>query len=265
MLIDVIDQIAVSTKELPLLDRGELFGDGFFTTGIIKQHQLCYQQQHIERLKKSAKILQFAKIDFSLLENKLKAVCTKVANATIRISFSRRQKQRGYAIAEEGEFHCRIILSELASPPKQSCELVEANTAVSYNPSLAGIKHNNRLDSVLAATEITNQYQEALMFHNDTVICGSKSNLFVKLNNKWVTPDLTFCGIHGITRNRVLKAFANNNIEHEIRTINRAELNHVSSAFMTNSLIGVWPVSKINQRQLDLIYCNEIKHLIQRT
>lgn len=265
MLIEVIDQINVKPSALVELDRAALFGDGFFTTGIIYQNQFCHQQRHFERLITSANRLLFDGLELDLLKDQLNQVVSKTDNAAIRISISRQQLQRGYAISTDANYRCTILLSNLPELPNDNCELVDAETAISSNPTLAGLKHLNRLDSVLAASEISTVNQEVLMYHGELAISGSKCNLFVKLNGVWKTPKLTECGIDGITRNRVIEMFEQHKLVLNIEDIKRSDLNEVDAGFMTNSLIGVWPVASINSKRINTKDSDHIRKLVTRT
>jgi len=258
-LIEVLDQTNQGTSDL---DRAALFGDGFFTTGIIKDHQFYHQQQHFDRLIASAKALLFTHFELDPLKQTIQKLCQKHPQSSIRITVSRAQKQRGYSISDNAETICKIHLANLPKKPQKPCQLIDANTAISYNKTLAGIKHLNRLDSVLAASEISSQYQEVLMYHQDLVICGSRSNLFVKLDDVWQTPKLDYCGVLGITRLRVIKLFQQEKIDYQISDINRDDLKHADSAFVTNSLVGVWPVKTINKRELNIEDSNYIEKLV---
>jgi len=264
LIIQVINQITTDSSKPVSLDRGGLFGDGFFTTGIIVEHQFCHQKLHYDRLVKSAQKLQFTDFTLSAIENNIVELCQKHQNAGIRISISRRQTQRGYAISPRAEYDCTIHLSDLTDAPIEFCELIDANTSVSYNKDLAGIKHLNRLDSVLAASEVLTKHQEVLMYHEDLVICGSRSNLFINIDDVWLTPKLDRCGIEGITRRRVLKMFKQQQIKHQITSIDRALLDQASDAFVTNSLIGIWPAKSINGRALHNKDSNHFKKLVTR-
>lgn len=246
------------------LDRACLFGDGFFTTGIIVNNCFRYQNNHMARLLESAKKLRFDGFSVSGLKQCIAKISEQNANASIRISISRRQSQRGYSISKQAQYYCTIHLSELKDAPDVPCELIDATISVSYNKDLAGIKHLNRLDSVLAASEISNKNQEVLMYHDHQVICGSRSNLFVKLNDEWLTPSLDGAGVKGITRQRVLDVFSEKKIKHQITSITREQLAQVSAAFVTNSLIGVWSAKSLNGCTLDVEDSDQLKKLITR-
>jgi 4-amino-4-deoxychorismate lyase len=119
------------------------------------------------------------------------------------------------------------------------------------NPSLAGIKHLNRLEQVIARSEWdASNIQEGLMLDmNENVVEGTMSNLFLVKDNILYTPKLEHCGIEGVLRN-ILISIAN---EHQIRVvekkISKQDVYSASEIFMTNSIIGIWPVIQLEKVQ----------------
>ncbi len=243
-------------------NRGLMFGDGFFTTGLIKNDHIVNYGDHIERLKSSADKLKFTSINFSLLSAQVLKAIQGITKAAFRITLCRKQTQRGYAINQQHS--CLLLLQILncPKPPAQNCQLIFAKTPISLNQQLAGIKHLNRLDNVLAASEVTQDNQEALMCHENKVICGSRSNLFALIDNVWITPSLDLAGINGITRKKVLDFFQQKQINYQIEPISQQQLKSVSAAFVTNSLIGIWPVERIDNVAINIERSSQLKSQI---
>jgi len=264
MLVEIIEQNQNVSTGTNVLDRDTLFGDGFFTTAVIDNHQLSFQQQHFRRLTEAAKHFQYLDFKIESLTDALQPVLARTQSAVIRISIVRQQVARGYAISKQANTMCRMLLSPLPILPAQHCELFDAQTAISVNPSLAGFKHLNRLDSVLAASECSNKHQEALMFDGERVICGSRSNLFVRLKKQWCTPEITNCGITGITKVRVMEVIESRGLPCLEKTLVRSDLTEIDAAFVTNSLIGVWPAKSINGRLLQTSGYEEICQMVNR-
>ncbi len=257
-----------------LVDRAASFGDGFFTTGRIIDGKIDALTHHINRIQRSLERLKFtpsnsnpvtaavkhagslsdAKLINQSIVEQLKNACLNINRAGFRLSVSRQQDARGYAVSPQSVIHANLQLFDLPKQALNYCQLIIAETPVSVNPYLAGIKHLNRLDNVLAASEINQPQQEALMFNQDELISASRSNIFLKINSKWLTPLLDNAGIEGITKIRVAKLFANHHIELQTTRIYRQQLPQVEAAFVTNSLIGVWPVQELVDCKLD---CSE--------
>jgi 4-amino-4-deoxychorismate lyase len=115
-------------------------------------------------------------------------------------------------------------------------------------PTLAGIKHLNRLEQVLARAEWSDPaIAEGLMLDQSSrLIEGTMSNVFLVRGGVVYTPRLHRCGVAGIVRELVLQRLAA-----ECAPVREADLtlDDVSAAdevFLTNSLIGIWPVLKID-------------------
>jgi len=122
-------------------------------------------------------------------------------------------------------------------------------TQVSVNPQLAGIKSLNRLDSVLASSELGPAFNEGFLSDIDgNVIEGSMSNIFIVSNGTLVTPDLSRCGVNGIMREQIIDIAQNSSIKVETRNITRDELLESREIFISNSVIGVCVVKQLEKQ-----------------
>jgi 4-amino-4-deoxychorismate lyase len=259
--VRVVAQIS-SQKPSPDPDRGALYGDGFFTTGLIESGLVCHLDKHLERLLNSAQRLEFTKFTVAPIQDKLVELSRTNGQAVFRVTVSRSQYQRGYAIAHEQSTDVVIHLYPWVAPPPKPCEVFFAQTPISLNTKLAGLKHLNRLDNVLAATECQLPDAEAIMCHNDWVFCGSRSNLFMRESNQWLTPALNEAGIAGITRSRLIDSAKRHGIEIRECQISRRQFERAQAAFVTNSLWGMRPISKIENKPLDIAQSCELKALL---
>ena len=249
MTLKVIDQTRPDLIT-SLLDRQALFGDGFFTTGLIESGSVLHLERHLQRLQESAKRLSFPVLDLTQIDHEIKLATRNCQKAIFRLSIGRSQKERGYGISTSQQISSSLILSPWIRPPKTPCELIFADTPASVNPLFAGIKHTNRLDNVLAASECHSATQESLLCNEELVISGSRSNLFVYTEGGWTTPKLDMAGIAGLTRSRLLAEAKVNNLTILEANITKQQVVDCEAAFVTNSLWGMWPVSKIGNKPL---------------
>jgi 4-amino-4-deoxychorismate lyase len=115
-------------------------------------------------------------------------------------------------------------------------------------PALAGIKHLNRLENVLARSEWSDaEIAEGLMRDADgNVVCGTMSNLFLANGGALATPDLARCGVAGVQRERVMEFARNNDIPVRIASVSIDELLVAEELFLVNSVIGVWPIAALD-------------------
>ncbi len=119
------------------------------------------------------------------------------------------------------------------------------------NPGLAGVKHLNRLEQVLARAEWDDpSIVEGLMRDADGhVVEGTMSNLFAVLDGVLLTPELSLCGVRGIMREIVLETAARCGLAPVERKIPTEALLRADEVFLTNSLIGVWPVRRFESEE----------------
>jgi len=123
-------------------------------------------------------------------------------------------------------------------------------TTLARQPALAGLKHLNRLEQVLARNEWQDaQIAEGLMLdENGNVIEGTMSNLFMLQDDILYTPDLSACGVAGIMRETILELARNTDMTVRVTNITKDHLCEADEIFLTNSLIGIWPVNRINKQ-----------------
>ena len=123
------------------------------------------------------------------------------------------------------------------------------NYRYAKNPFLAGIKHLNRLEQILARSEWDdNSIAEGIVMDSENyIIEGTMSNIFCIIGKTLYTPDLSACGIEGIVRGKIIELASNLKFNVEIRMIPLEFLMNAEEIFMCNSIIGVWPVNIIDE------------------
>ena len=121
-----------------------------------------------------------------------------------------------------------------------------------FQPALAGVKHLNRLENVLARAEWSDPaVSEGLMLDTrGNVIGGTMSNLFIVDATGLATPDLSGCGVAGVTRGRILAAAARDGVSCRIEALSLDRVLAAWEVILVNSVIGAWPVRVIEGRSL---------------
>jgi 4-amino-4-deoxychorismate lyase len=122
---------------------------------------------------------------------------------------------------------------------------------LTQQPRLAGIKHLNRLENVLAAAESNDAgiAEGLLMDAEGNVIEGICSNLFLVSRGELVTPDLSRCGVAGMQRDRVMAWAVQHNMPLQVRDVGLDEVMDADEVFVVNSVIGLWPICELEQRR----------------
>jgi len=255
----------VVTDYLNINDRAIHYGDGLFETILCSNKKIYYWKQHYQRLLLSSKKLKICCPDEQLLLDdisSLMSVNNAAANSSLalKIIVTRGAGERGYKFSK-GITANRIVLlssieqaySSLLSSRLLTGELVLCQQQVSINQNLAGIKHLNRLENVLARNEwhdADNTVIDGLMLNADQhVIEGSMSNLFAVKNNQLFTPLLTQSGVNGIMRDAVIDIAQQAGIAVSAVNISLDELQAMDELFISNSLIGIKSVSKFIDRR----------------
>ena len=242
---------------LPAADRGLHFGDGVFETMAVEQGRPLCLERHLERLADGCRRLAIPMPALDILVEECGRVGAARARAVLKLTVTRGVGGRGYAPLE-GAPATRMVAAHpwpqyAGAPRREGVRVVTCDTRLGRNPRLAGIKHLNRLEQVLARMEAgSRQCDEGLMLDDrDHVVEGIMSNLFLHREGRLHTPDLSACGVAGIVRAQVLEAARElTGAEVEVGSIGPADLAGADECFLTNSLIGLWPIQSIDGRSL---------------
>ncbi len=246
MLIDGLtsDQISVS-------DRGLQYGDGLFETIAILKGQMPLWPRHMARLQRGEKRLGYPPVDKSLLEREALELCAGIEQGVLKIILTRGSGGRGYRPPSDP--HPRRILSQHPWPDypeslyRQGIRVRLCETRLARQPRLAGIKHLNRLEQVLAQSEWNDpEVAEGLMCdaHGD-LISGTQSNLFLLRGKTLLTPDLSQCGVAGVMRERVMASAPGMGLSITETSLRPEDLEQAEGMFLTNALWGICPVSRV--------------------
>jgi 4-amino-4-deoxychorismate lyase len=112
-------------------------------------------------------------------------------------------------------------------------------------PQLAGMKHLNRLEQVLARAEWNDPaIAEGLLCDaGGRLVSATMANLFAVIDGELVTPPLGRCGVAGVARAEIL-AHAARVAERDMRL---ADLQRASEVFLSSSVRGVVPVQSLDE------------------
>ena len=239
--------------ELAAHDRGLHYGDGLFETITVENMQLLCWDEHLKRLERGCIKLNIAVPDKNLLKNEVSALINTERQGVIKIIISRGQGGRGYKILENIAPTRIISLYPWSYQYDQNSSSGVKTRICKYryakNPFLAGIKHLNRLEQILARSEWNdNSIAEGIVMDSENyIIEGTMSNIFCIIGKTLYTPDLSACGIEGIVRGKIIELASNLKFSVEIKKISLGFLMNAEEVFMCNSIIGVWPVNIIDE------------------
>lgn len=246
----LINGIAADT--IPVQDRGLLYGDGVFETMAVIDGQIPLWQHHMQRLMAGCLRLAIPAPDENTLVNEAAQLYKSLPRAILKIIITRGTSERGYAFSIPGN-PTRIL--QLSAWPtlsinhwQQGVQVRLCHTRLAQQPRLAGIKHLNRLEQVLARAEWTDPaIAEGIMCDNlGNVIAAVSHNLFLVKAGTLYTADLNSCGVAGVMRKIVLELAAGLGINAISTTVTLAMLRQAEEIFLSNSIHGLWPVRQID-------------------
>lgn len=236
--------------DLPLGDRGLAYGDGLFETIAVRGGRAILLPRHLARLGEGLRRLAID-LDPAVLEAELRAFFAELGEGVAKLMITRGEGLRGYAPPQPA---CprRILLGNPlpnypAANAEQGVRLFPCATRLAEQPLLAGLKHLNRLEQVLARGEWQDAaFAEGLMRDmSGRVIEGVFSNLFLVRDGVLLTAELSRCGVAGVMRAELLEQAARLGIACEVRDIGFDELLAADELFLCNSLYGIWPVREL--------------------
>lgn len=250
-MLDWVDGQPADT--LSVKDRGLAYGDGLFETISIKGGQPRLLQRHLARLAEGCRRLALP-LDLSTMQAELLAFSGLLGEGVAKLIVTRGEGPRGYAAPALTQ--PRRILQAAPAPayPLQHAtdgiRLYPCRTRLAEQPLLAGLKHLNRLEQVLARSEWQDaEHAEGLMRDvSGRVIEAVFSNLFLVVGGTLITPELSRCGVAGVMRAELLERAHLLGMSVEVRDVAFAELLAADEVFLCNSLYGIWPVRALEAR-----------------
>jgi 4-amino-4-deoxychorismate lyase len=243
--------------ELSVIDRGLHYGDGLFETIACVGGKPRLLDRHLRRLALGCERLKVASPDMDALDAEVRELAATAPRSIVKILVTRgAARARGYGVSG-GEIPSRITLrypwpQEEPATARDGVHVRLAATRLGENAALAGLKHCNRLEQVLARSEWNDPgIAEALMFSSSgALISGTMSNVFLVHDSRLLTPRLDRCGVAGIMRELIIEEAAQAAIPVVECRLEAAALEQARELFLSNALWGVRPVRALGDVSL---------------
>ena len=232
-------------------DRGLQYGDGIFETMRVRRRCIRFLNFHLERLERGCRTLKIRAPGTRLLRRELERIAALRPEGVVKLIVTRGSGPRGYR--PSGDERATRVVTLHALPGAVTADAARpvrvrtCATRLSSNPSLAGLKTLNRLDSVLARAEWSDaRIWEGLMGDvDDNWVCGTMSNLFLRRGSVLMTPLLDRCGVAGVMRRFILESASGLQLRTVERRIGWHELKSAEEVFMSNAVAGIRSVRSI--------------------
>ncbi|OIP19416.1 MAG: aminodeoxychorismate lyase [Betaproteobacteria bacterium CG2_30_59_46] len=241
----------IQSEHVRVSDRGLSYGDGVFRTLLVREYRPLCWPRHYDKLYADCAALDIVCPAEAILAEEMAKLIAGTPDCVLKVIVTRGESQRGYAIPEHIE-PTRILM---ASPVPQypasyltdGVRLHLCSTRLANQPLLAGIKHLNRLENVLARREWnTSEIAEGLMLDMEgNAIEGTMSNLFLLQGKTLHTPDLGRCGVAGVQRERIMDLAGRLGMTVRVENLPLARIYDADELVLCNSIIGVWQAREL--------------------
>lgn len=232
-------------------DRGLQYGDGLFETLLWVDGRIRFLDDHLQRLAAGCARLNIPVPPQAVVASELEGLAKDLPRAVLKLIVTRGAGGRGYR--PPARLQPTRIVSVHAAPdeplPGVERKIRWCTTRLARTAALAGLKHLNRLEQVLAQMEPASpEVAEGLMLDTEgELIGGISSNVFLLIEGGLVTPDLRYSGIQGVMRKNVLAAAGRIGIPVEVRAVRPEELALAAEVFLTNAVRGIQPVHALEE------------------
>ena len=251
-----MDSIAIingkEQSNISIFNRNFQYGDGLFETCVVKNNQILFWEKHLSRLDIGCRKLKIKNIEEEIwLKDIKKALSlTSKKNCVLKLILSRGNSQRGYSYPDDILPVRVVIVSEMKNvQAKESFSLEYASSGYHSNPNLAGIKHCNRIEQILARSSL--KRDEAIMLdENQNIISVTQGNIYFIFGQSLVTPKLDRCGVIGSRRSLILDLAESIELNVEEGNVSMNDAKKADEAFISNSIMGIKSVNSIEEYQL---------------
>jgi 4-amino-4-deoxychorismate lyase len=237
---------------LALNDRGFHYGDGLFETALLDQGTVRFLDAHLDRLYAGCVRLAIQAPEREQLRADIASVTANLRSAVLKIILSRGVGARGYR--PNGACTTTRVVALYPAPQAHAASMLKlrwCETRLGRNARLAGIKHLNRLEQVLAQAEWDDpDTHEGLMLDTEgELVCGTACNVFIVRDGALLTPDLRFCGVRGVMRGQVLRAARELGFSISEEPLWPQDVEAAHEVFVTNAVRGIRSVGSLGTRR----------------
>ena len=234
-------------SKISIFNRNVQFGDGLFETCVVENKKILFWVNHFARLNRGCEQLKISKVDESVWLSDVKKALSLCSydHCVVKLILSRGDSLRGYGFKDDIKPVRAVIVSELQKTTLNNSFCLEyCQSGYDSNPKLAGIKHCNRLEQVLARAGLKSD-EGIMLDENHNVISVTQGNIYAIHGNTLITPKLDKCGVEGTRRDVILDLAKLLGIKVKVDTLSVKELGQANEVFISNSIIGIQSISQI--------------------
>lgn len=256
-MIAIINGIYSDNAQVPVNDRGFTLGDGLFETIPLYGGKPFLLERHLSRLRGSMRIISlripFTDADIARAVTNL-AGRGGISRGVARLTVTRGAGPRGYGITG-CDSPTWVVTAEPYEPMSQEkwergFALASVGIAKNVSSPLSGVKSTSALERIMILDAAKKAAaDEALVLSTEGhVACGSAVNIFWARDGRIETPSLDNGILPGVTRAMTLELAGMEKLETVEAHFPKSMLMEAQEVFVTNSLLGIVPVTSIDGR-----------------
>jgi 4-amino-4-deoxychorismate lyase len=239
--------VADAEHAIALNDRGLAYGDGLFETMRVRDGRVRFLTSHMERLIDGCSRLGIELAGEVLLDD-VDAMCRAASEGVLKVIVTRGGGGRGYRPAASMKSNRLLTMHPIPETANQQTARVRwCSQRLSRNTTLAGMKHLNRLEQVLAQREWDgSSAEEGLLLDTEgELISATAANLFIVKQTTVLTSDLRFCGVRGVMRREILRAAAAIELPVSEEPLWPHDLDEANEVFITSAVRGITSIVEL--------------------
>jgi 4-amino-4-deoxychorismate lyase len=241
-----------ATDCLPPDDRGLLYGDGVFRTLRVIAGEPRWWDEQLAKLADDCRRIGLEPHAASIWRGDFERLSVARADGVLKLLVTRGSGPRGYLPPEQPVARrlMYFVADSLPADIAPDITLRICSLRLGWQPRLAGIKHLNRLENVLARAEWTSPdiHEGLLLDQADRVVGGVMSNLFIWQRNRLLTPRLDQCGVAGVARARLMRLAQAHAIEVQETDLALRDVLDADEVMLTNSVMGLRRVARLEAK-----------------
>lgn len=233
------------------------YGDGLFETLVVRRGRPCGWHAHWQRLALGCERLSIPLPEADPMREEALQVCQGLERGVLKLLLSRGPSARGYRAPMDPR-PTRVLSAYVWDGYPEECQrdgvrVRYCDTRALCHGRLGGLKHLNRLAEVMARSEWDDPaIAEGILLNDDNeIVGGTMSNVFAVRDHRLTTPPVTRCGIAGVTRAAILRGAEALGVSPSVEVLTPQDLETADEVFLSNSLMGIWPVRCIGPQTFD--------------
>ena len=236
-------------------NRAFKYGDAIFETLKVLPTGIVFWEDHYFRIMASMRMLRMEiPMSFTLefLEQEvLKTIASEENKGTNRVRISIYRKDGGLytPVSNEVDFLIEASFSNYQTKKEYKIDLYK--DFYNYSGLLSTIKTSNRMLNTLASIYMEENELDNCILLNERkgIVEASNANVFVVKGTEIKTPSLEEGCIRGVVRKKILEILSKNeNYTVVEAAISPFEMQKADEVFITNSIIGVQPVTQYRKK-----------------